>query len=275
MKSRIGTVLLLGWTLALAWDSLDPDTLPAPDTTPAVVSWVGDILLASSVGRAAVARGVDWLFDEVRETLADDDLTLGNLECAAAISGRPAEKEYTFRADPELLPGLSRGGIEAISLANNHALDYGRDALMETIERLQQAGILYGGAGSCFDSALAPIIVGLRQETLAVICASRVAPAGWAATARRPGIAAVWNPADLLNAIVKAKERAGIVAVFLHWGIEKKDRPEEAQRRLARRCIDAGATLVIGTHPHVIQGLELYNRGLIAYSLGCRVRGPG
>lgn len=265
---ELAVALLLACSPAIARDTLKPDSLPLPDTTPAVVTWVGDILLDMSVGRAATARGVDWLFDGVREVLTQDDLTVGNLECAAAYSGKAAKKEYTFRADPQLLPGLRANGIDAVSVANNHSLDFGRDALAETLERLQEAGLLFAGAGPDFVSALAPISVQLRQESLAIICASRVAPAGWAATKRSSGIAAVWDQADLLAAIIAAKQQVKIVAVFLHWGIERKSAPEEAQRRLARRCIDAGATLVIGTHPHVVQGLELYRDGLIAYSLG-------
>ncbi|MEO0085723.1 MAG: CapA family protein, partial [candidate division WOR-3 bacterium] len=260
--------LLLACAPVLGRDTLKPDSLPPPDTTPALVTWVGDILLDMSVGRAATAHGIDWLFDGVREVISADDLSVGNLECAAAYSGRAAKKEYTFRADPRLLPGLKANGIDAVSVANNHSLDFGRDALNETLERLQEAGLLHAGAGPNLESALAPISVRLQQESLAIICASRVAPAGWAATSRSSGIAAVWDQADLLAAIIAAKQQAGIVAVFLHWGIEKKSTPEESQRRLARRCIDAGATLVIGTHPHVVQGLELYRDGLIAYSLG-------
>lgn len=268
MKSLVGALLLLGCALAFAGDSFRPDSVPAPDTTPVIVSWVGDILLAQSVGRAAADRGVGWLFDGVRETLTADDLTVGNLECAAARAGRPAAKQYTFRADPELLPGLKANGLDAVSLANNHALDYGRDALNETLEQLRAAGLLYAGAGPSLNAALAPILVRLKQESLAIICASRVAPAGWVATGRSSGIAAVWDQTDLLAAIAAARQQAAIVAIVLHWGVEKQPRPEEAQRRLARRCIDAGANLVVGTHPHVVQGLELYRGGLIAYSLG-------
>ena len=104
---------------------------------PATLTCVGDILLAGGVGRLAAARGTDHIFAGVGDLLRSDSLTIGNLECAAATTGTPAAKQFTFRADPRLLAGLRRSGIEAVSLANNHSMDYGAAALRETLAQLR------------------------------------------------------------------------------------------------------------------------------------------
>jgi poly-gamma-glutamate synthesis protein (capsule biosynthesis protein) len=167
-----------------------------------------------------------------------------------------------------MLPGLRSSGIDAVSLANNHSLDYGRAALLRMIDSLRSAGIAFAGAGANLDSAARPIVARLRTCTLAVVCFSRLATGDQFAGTGRPGVATAYNPARLVAEIERARLSTGVVAVFLHWGRERSTMPMPVQRELARRCIDAGAVLVVGCHPHVLQGFEFYRGGLIAYSLG-------
>lgn len=235
---------------------------------PVTITWVGDVLLAGSVGELARQRGAGWLFAELDGLLLQDDITVGNLECAVCRGGRPQIKQYTFRADPALLPGLKSAGVEAVTLANNHSLDYGRGALLETIDHLREAAIAFAGAGANLDSAARPARLVARTCTLALVAFSKVATADQFATGTSPGVATAYDPARLLREIAAARTWAGVVAVYLHWGREKAAAPDESQRRLARQCIDAGADLVIGTHAHVVQGMEYYRGRLIAYSLG-------
>jgi poly-gamma-glutamate synthesis protein (capsule biosynthesis protein) len=230
---------------------------------------VGDILLASGVAGAAADNGAERLFASVEQLLRGDDLTIGNLECAVATCGTPAAKQFTFRASPALLPGLRRGGVDAVSLANNHALDYGRAALLETLDHLRRVGIQAAGAGPDMDHASRPAFLCAGRQTVALIAASRVLPtAEWGAGEDRPGIAGAYAPSRLLHEIRAARPAADVVVAYLHWGREHAPLPQATQRALARQCIEAGADLVIGAHPHVLQGFEYYRGKLVAYSLG-------
>ncbi|MHB9025152.1 MAG: CapA family protein [Armatimonadota bacterium] len=237
--------------------------------SPITISFVGDMLLASGVGRVAAARGSAHLFAGVRDLLRADDLTIGNLECAVATGGQPAEKQYVFRAHPSVLPGMVQSGVDAVSLANNHTLDYGRSALLETLEHLRKARLPAAGAGKDLESAYLPVLLSRKGQRIAFFAASRVLPStSWYAGSQRAGIAQAYNPARLLSGLRTARSRADIVIVYLHWGKERAVTPDLQQRALARQCIDAGADLVIGSHPHVLQGFEYYRGKLIAYSLG-------
>jgi poly-gamma-glutamate capsule biosynthesis protein CapA/YwtB (metallophosphatase superfamily) len=261
--------VVLGWR---AWPPFAPKRPPprrAPKPRSITISFVGDILLASSVGAHASKHGMAHVFAGVSDALRADDLTIGNLECAVATCGRPANKRYTFRADPDLLAGLRNAGVDAVSLANNHALDYGRPALVETLKHLRDAGLPFAGAGGDLKAAAGPTILAIRGQRIALIAASRVLPSGaWSAGANQPGIASAYDPARLLAEIRGAAASNDVVVAYLHWGKERAPMPERYQRRLARQCIEAGADLVIGTHPHVLQGFEFYGGRLIAYSLG-------
>jgi poly-gamma-glutamate synthesis protein (capsule biosynthesis protein) len=167
-----------------------------------------------------------------------------------------------------VLPGLRAAGIDAVSVANNHTLDFGREALLQTLAHLKAASLSAAGAGKNAADAHKPVLLTADGRRVALVAASRVLPAGWHAGASHPGIAGAYDPAKLLRAIAAARPSADVVVAYLHWGVERAPLPEAYQRKLARRCIDAGADLVIGSHPHVLQGFEYYKDKLIAYSLG-------
>ena len=160
-------------------------------------------------------------------------------------------------------------GLDLVTLANNHALDFGTDALLDTCDTLDQAGIYHVGAGRNLEEACEPVIITEKGENIGFLGASRVIPVGsWNASASKPGMLTTYDPSLLLEQIDHLKETCDYVVVYVHWGIEKKDRPEEYQRSLGKQYIDAGADLVIGSHPHVLQGIEYYKGKPIVYSLG-------
>ncbi len=184
-----------------------------------------------------------------------------------------------FRAEPRFAALLSQAGVDAASLANNHAMDYGRDAMLETAEHLRANGVTPFGAGKDITEALAPARFTVKGTTVAVIGASQIIPAAnWLATADRAGIASAGrhtidaNTERLLAAVRTAADEHDVVVVFMHWGIEGDPCPSGVQIRLARLLRDAGATAVIGAHPHVLQPIvhDPTDRGdgVIAYSLG-------
>jgi len=237
---------------------------------------VGDVMLARKVGRLIEANGIDYPLRFLGSELAAGDITFANLESPIAKSGTPLPgKQICFQAAPSTLESLKLGGFDVVSLANNHALDYDAPALLETIDLLSQSGIKSVGAGVNITSARQPVIVEckgikiafLAYSDLAEIFFSQKYPRAHRATEQQSGVAPL-EEKSILEDIRIALQQADIVAVSLHWGTEYTDQPTKEQREMARHLIDAGADLILGHHPHWLQGLEIYQGKLIAYSLG-------
>ncbi len=237
------------------------DEKDAPRVSLAVV---GDIMLDRDPGQAMLA-GRDP-FAHVAKVLDGADLTLGNLECVVSKSGKRLDKSYTFRADPRAIP-LIANHFDGVSLANNHTGDFGHEALIETMDRLTKADVHYFGAGLDNKEAHTPWIAEKNGLKIAVLGYNEFNPKSFEAGPTTPGCA--WSHDDLVVADIKAaRAKADRVLTFMHWGEEYKDNPNERQTTLAHAMIDAGADVVIGNHPHVVQGTENYKGKLIVYSLG-------
>ena len=228
--------------------------------------FAGDIMLADGPGRS-IAAGGDPLAP-FAATLAQADYRIANLECPVATGGQPhASKIATFRAEPQTLSVL-RGRFDAVSLANNHSGDYGHAAFVETMGHLTNAGIAHFGGGHDLAEAHRPLWIEKRGLRIAVLAYNEFKPRAFEAGANWPGVA--WSEDDQVIADIRAAKAAGadLVIPFMHWGWEKETRPTERQKTLARKLIDAGAALVVGSHPHVTQGAEFYKGKPIIYSLG-------
>ncbi len=228
--------------------------------------FAGDIMLDEGPGQT-IAQGGDPLaaFDDV---LRQADYVIGNLECPVATRGEPlANKIYTFRAHPRALSTLA-GRFDAVSVANNHSGDYGQSAFVETLEHLARRGIQAFGGGRNLSEAHQPLFVERQGMRIALLAYNEFKPRSFEAGADWPGIA--WSEDSQVVADIRAARAAGadIVIPFMHWGWERETQANDRQRQLARRMIDAGADVVVGTHPHVTQGVEYYRGKLIVYSLG-------
>jgi len=234
------------------------------------LAFVGDILLAQSVGDFMEKNGDDYPYKEALFYLSEPDLTAANLEYPVTNRGIPAEdKQFVFKGDAGALPALKNSGIDVVTLANNHTLDQGVEGLLDTMAHLDKAGIDHVGAGNNDTEAFAPVIKEANGIRVAYIGVSKVVPTGdWKADKNRAGVAETYDTTRTKAAIKKAREKADLVVVMVHWGIEKAETPEQYQRDFAREYIDSGADLVIGSHPHVLQGFEQYKGKWIAYSLG-------
>ncbi|MCU1378477.1 MAG: putative enzyme of poly-gamma-glutamate biosynthesis (capsule formation)-like protein [Acidimicrobiales bacterium] len=207
-------------------------------------------------------------FDAIAPTLAAADVAMVNLETAVGTSGQAAVKEHTFRAPLSLLAALKSAGVDVVNLANNHALDYGTDALLDTIDRARAAGLLTVGAGRDRAEAYAPVVVRTPGGAVAVVGLSRVLPAGWAAGLGRPGLASAYDQSAAVAAVRRAAQLAPTVVVMIHWGVELAACPDAAQRGLADALVAAGADVVAGHHPHVLEGFDQRPGAVVAYSLG-------
>ena len=238
---------------------------------------VGDIMLARTVSDQVHSHGSEIVFAGVQSVLDSADLLVGNLECAITTRTERQPKSYTFAAPPETAQALVVAGFDVLSLANNHVMDYGSQGLLDTRSTLSQSGIASVGAGVNAAEAHAPVILernGLRLAFLAYVDVPEETGGfdthTWNATASQPGVA--WADLDQITTdISAAKAQADVVVVQLHSGNEVGTyipAVSPNQRAEAHAAIDAGAALVIGSHPHILQTIEQYHGGLIAYSLG-------
>lgn len=233
---------------------------------PVTLLFAGDIMLDDGPGRV-IAAGGDPLAP-FAAILSQADYRIGNLECPVAEGGQPhASKIATFRAAPHTLSVL-RDRFDAVSLANNHSGDYGHDAFVETMQHLDNAGIAYFGGGRNLAEAHRPLWIDKNGLKIAVLAYNEFKPRAFEAGATWPGVA--WSEDDQVIADIRAAKAAGadLVIPFMHWGWEKETQPSERQKTLARKMIDEGAALVVGSHPHVTQGAEIHKGKPIVYSLG-------
>lgn len=250
------------------------DTADDTDAAKAAVRllFAGDVYLSDHVLEAYDAGGIDGVLSQgYQAEIQAADYFVTNEEFPFSTRGTPApDKQFTFRVHPEKVKLMQEMGIDLVTLANNHALDYGRDAMLDTIDTLDHAGIRHVGAGKNLAEARKPAIVELNGRTFAFIGATRVYPeADWAAGTDSAGMFSAYDGGAALAEEVKAaKQQADYVIAYVHWGIEREEMPNEVQKSIAHRLVDAGADLVVGAHPHVLQGLEYYQGVPIAYSLG-------
>lgn len=233
------------------------------------LSFVGDVLLASKVEDILKQKGYDYPYTNVKDYLTKPDFTIANLETPITTRGTEQKKDYVYRSSPLALPPLKDAGIDLVNLANNHVMDYGPEGLQDTMNALDQEGIKRMGAGNGLEEAYQPVIMEKDGIKIAFFGFSRVVPeASWKAGPGRIGVAETYNYKPPVEAIQKARANADLVVVVAHWGVERSDNPDKYQTDLAHRYIDAGADLVVGGHPHVLQGFEQYKGKWIAYSLG-------
>lgn len=265
------------------------------EETVVTVAAVGDIMLVGGVRNLIAQYGPFYPFEKVAPILSRADLAFGNLESPLARGGQPtphkrkeavaAGKDYVFKGSPEDIPGLVAAGFDVLALANNHMLDFGPEALLETTAALENAQIKSVGAGANLAEARRPAIAVAKGLRVAFLAFSYILPPNYWATDTQPGVAPARSIkslapdkagiAALQEDLASARAQAEVVIVSFHWGEEKQNKANAFQQLLARAAIDAGADAVIGHHPHVLQGIEIYKGRPIFYSLGNFVYTPG
>jgi hypothetical protein len=235
---------------------------------------VGDVMLDRRIGERIANGNPIFPFELVFDLLSTADITVGNLECAMGDQGAPVDKGYTFRAPAEAARSFAIAGFDLLSLANNHAMDYGPVALLDAISLLEKNHVQSVGAGENAAAAAAPVILVANGTSIAFLSYVDVPvevrgfdARSWTATQSQPGVS--WtDPAQMQADIASVRPLADIVMVMLHSGYEYVVQPSLPQVNAAHTAIDAGADLVLGHHTHVLQGIEFYNQGVIVYGLG-------
>jgi len=279
---------LCTWGLLLLIEALSPQTLtlafrvaqaarmpdmiiqPRTNTRPVSLLFVGDVMLARNLPPYCRydPRPLDYnlLFSATASYLTSADIAFCNLECPISGNGDRLDKEFAFNAPPEAAKALSDAGFDVVSLANNHCLDYGIEALKDTREHLTQNGVSYIGVIEK-NIRQTPVVIerdGVKVAYLAYITSS-VLPGVFYSFDSGPARA---RTETIIADIAKVRDQADIVVVSLHWGMNYVSQPNSEQRVLGRALIDAGADIVAGHHPHVQQEPEFYRSGLIIYSMG-------
>ncbi len=239
---------------------------PTPEPITLTVAAVGDLMFARDVVTLMQQHGPAYPFARVTALLAGSDLLIGNLEGTFTERGEPLDKFYTFRAPPALAEALTAGGFDAVSLANNHAGDFGPVGLRDTLDALDAIGVAHFGAGLDRREAEAPSILQANGAHVALLGFSAVRSSAFAG-ADEPGVARA-EVAAVTSAVAAIASAVDFVIVAFHFGSEYDAAPTDEQRELAAAAADAGAALVIGHHAHTLQPWERRGDALILYGLG-------
>ena len=227
------------------------------------VIFAGDLMLDRGTRHVIEVHGPDDLFGNVYHKLRSSDFTVANLECVACDTAcQPVDKRFTFRANPEWLLSLYKNGITHVILANNHSCDFGDKGVKQTISNLIHVGITPIGASQNNDATSEPTIIEKGKDSMAVFSSCFLKQKFRSVSSE--------NVTCLSEKIMafKAMHPSYIILVCLHWGIEMDVRPSSEQVEQAHELIMAGADVIIGHHPHVVQTIEFYKGKYIFYSLG-------
>jgi poly-gamma-glutamate synthesis protein (capsule biosynthesis protein) len=231
------------------------------------ISAVGDIMIGEHTVRYINERGAFYPFAPTASIIQQADIAFANLEAPFTNTGTKFDKRFAFKVPPEFAVGLAQAGFDVLTLANNHILDYGIDGLSFTISTLDSLGIAYCGAGLNLEQARQPAILTIKNRRIDVLGYSMTYPDEFWATPARGGTCYP-NFENMKQSIQQSDSLADFTLVTFHWGTELNNFPHNYQKEFAHLAIDWGADLVLGHHPHVLQGIEIYKNRLIAYSLG-------
>ena len=286
--------ILLGGSLLFWHDKFQASLAPKSDLSKTksdlgndiTILFAGDIMLDRGIA-FYIAQHNDWKwpFLLIADTLQKADLAFGNLESVISDKGENLGSIYSFRASPKTIEGLVFAGFDVLSVANNHSMDYGIEAFADSVSRLKQAGIV--PVGIELFSAIAENnskleIRKIKGTKFGFLAYTNLGSPLWRATQTTSGVAWVdeYTIEDFQNTIRAAKEQSDVLAVSVHFGEEYQTKPSYMQKFIAESAVDAGADIVIGHHPHVVQliepegsseperPIEQYKNGWIAYSLG-------
>ena len=248
-----------------------PASRPVPAGTAAgnvTLAFAGDVHFT---GRTAqLLSNPATAFGPIATVLRSADFTAVNLETSVTTRGTPQPKTYHFRTGPTAFTALRDAGIDLVTMANNHVLDYGQVGLADTLADAKAARFPYVGIGANADAAWAPYVTTIKGMKIAVIGVSQVAElaSSWVATPTRPGEANSIDLTRTLAAVRAAKQLAPTVIVFMHWGTEGESCPDPNQLSLARKLSAAGASIIIGAHAHMLQGSGWLGHTFVAYGMG-------
>lgn len=283
IKSKTAAALILAAlfaaaTLLISESAADTSAAKIEDSAPAApianspipkvnIMAVGDMMIGNWGEDLLRKNGPNYPFEKVAPFLQKADIATGNLEGSHCVGGAAMDKKYVFRINPKWLAGYKWAGFDVFTVANNHAMDYGGDCFCQSNNEIAKMGMKVCGGGKNVTVGNRPAVIEKNNIKTAFL--------GYSATYPKEAWAGVSSPGTIfpernrvIRAVKDASEKYDLVVVHFHWGGEGRTVPKDYQRDLAHLAIDNGADLIIGHHPHVLQGIELYKERLIFYSLG-------
>jgi len=228
----------------------------------------GDVMMDRGVKANMEKIGSDYPFKKVCNFVESHDLSFCNLETPITTE-KKRDKPYAFRCEPEKMAGFMESGFNVVSLANNHMLDCYYTGVLQTIKNLNDMEIMHAGAGYNREHALEPRVIEINGVTIALFAfADFYYETDKDMNSKNTPQPCHPSEKEMRKAVSAAKGLADYIFVSFHWGEEYKNYPGKKQKKLARMLVDSGADLIIGHHPHVLQGIERYKNAIILYSLG-------
>ncbi len=232
---------------------------------PVIFRFAGDVMFDRGIKRT-LKKGVHPFY-HISDLSRSAHIMMINLETTIATNGEKVPKAFNFMSHPDSLAFVTNAGIDLVSIANNHTMDYGTPAIIQTIHNLNKYGLRHAGAGMDLPEASQGVILETNGIKIGFLAFGDIYPLSLYASDTRPGIAGI--QLEQTSAVIKAfKPQVDFLIVSLHWGWEYEDLPKSYQTVQAYEFIDSGADLIIGHHPHVLQGVEKYKNGVIFYSMG-------
>ena len=261
---RAGNPLAAVYILVFCFLIRSPVYLAAQDESITIMA-VGDIMLARGLSPLLEKNGHQYPFKNTGKIFENADVVIGNLECYISSQSLNAGNVFNFRASTSSVTGLKKAGFNVLTLANNHIFDGGCAGMKDTVKILREHNIAYSGVGSNKEEAIRPAVIKAGNKKIAIVACTTLMPKGLIAANKTPGVVS----ADMLEPqIKKLRVYYDYIVVSCHWGEELTQKPLKDDIRIAHALIDAGAELVVGHHPHVIQGIEIYKGRPVIYSLG-------
>jgi poly-gamma-glutamate synthesis protein (capsule biosynthesis protein) len=245
--------------------SVNPSPVAAADIT---LAFAGDVHFEDRT--ADLLADPANAFGPIAETLRGADVAMVNLETSVTERGTPEPKQFHFRAPRTALDAVKAAGVDVVTIANNHSLDYGQVGLTDTLDNARNAGVPAIGAGHNATEAYAPWVTTVRGTRIAFVAVSQVHELEytWAAKDDRAGVATAVDVARATAAVKAARSKADVVVVYAHWGQEGNDCPTAEMKTFAARMAEAGATIVLGTHAHLLLGDGWLGKTYVGYGLG-------
>ncbi|MEU6723010.1 CapA family protein [Nonomuraea wenchangensis] len=251
--------------------AVSPTKKPTPQRRPYTISFGGDVhfegILRPRLANPRTALG------PIANVLRQADLTMVNLETAITTAGTPAPgKQYTFRAPASAFTALKSAGVDVVSMANNHGMDYMESGLADSLAAIKRSKFPVVGIGKDAAEAYKPYRKTVNGNRVAIIGATQVLDSefiqAWTATADKGGLASAKDEAALLRAVRQARKNSDTVIVHLHWGTEMQKCPNEAQLSLAPKLVKAGADVIVGGHAHILLGSGYLGNAYVNYGMG-------
>lgn len=230
--------------------------------------FVGDVMVSRYIGELMEKHNnYSFPYEYLRPLFKKADLVFGNLESPISSRGKSVGSLYSFRADPRSAQGLQAAGFTVMSVANNHAFDYGREAFSDTLDNLKKSNIAYSGGGKNFEEAYTGAQLTVNGIKVTVLAFTDLLSRQWSATNDQAGISYL-DKNQMIKSIATAKKISDLVIVSFHWGREYETQSNDRQKEFAQAAVEAGASLIVGHHPHVAQEITQVQNVYVAYSLG-------